>query len=73
MCLDKARIIPIVCSAAEFTFPNGVFITAIPFAFAAITSILSTPTPALPIILILTAESIIFFVTFTPDRTSIAS
>ena len=38
-----------VCSAAEIEFPSGTFITTTPCLVAALISILSTPTPALPI------------------------
>ena len=47
---DKASIMATVCSAAEIVFTSGVFITTIPLRVAAPISILSTPTPARPII-----------------------
>ena len=52
-----------VCSAAAIVFPSGEFTTIIPFCVAASTSILSTPTPARPIILRFLPASIIADVT----------
>ena len=49
-----------VCSAALIVFASGVFITTIPRLVAAEISILSTPTPALPITDKLAALLIIF-------------
>mgnify|MGYP003325494296 CR=1 FL=1 len=46
--LDKDKSKAKVCSAVAFVFPPGVFITIIFFSLAEIKSILSTPTPALP-------------------------
>ena len=48
-----------VCSAAAIVFPPGELTTRTPFCVAALTSTLSTPTPALPIILSLLEELII--------------
>ena len=61
-----ANIIAIVCSAAEIVFPSGVFATIMPFFVAAAISMLSTPTPALPMILRRFAASMISSVTFVP-------
>ena len=47
--------------------------TIIFFSLAAFKSILSTPAPALPIAFIFFAASIIFFVTFVADLTTIPS
>src|SRR3954447_3823758 len=57
LCVDRsawgisrasANSIAIACSAVVIEFPNGVFITTIPRALAAGTSIVSTPIPARP-------------------------
>ena len=60
MFLERVDISDIVCSAAEIVFPSGRFITTTPWLVAASISILSTPTPALPITNS-EVESIIFF------------
>ena len=67
ICLATAIIIEIVCSAVVIEFPNGVFITIIPSFDAAGMLTLSTPIPALPITLSLTACFIIFSVTLVAD------
>ena len=54
-------------------FPSGEFTTTIPWRVAAFTSILSTPTPARPIILSLVPASITSAVTLVPDRNIKAS
>ena len=61
------------CSAVALAFPPGVFITIIFFSLAVGTSILSIPAPALPITFKFFADSIIFFVTFVADLTTIPS
>ena len=53
----------IVCSAAAIVLPPGELTTRTPFCVAALTSTLSTPTPALPMILSLLEELIISSVT----------
>ena len=65
---DKASIRATVCSAAEMVFTSGVFITTIPFRVAAVISILSTPTPALPITCRFCAELIMSTLTCVPLR-----
>jgi hypothetical protein len=45
----SANSIAIACSAVVIELPNGVFITTMPRAEAAGTSIVSTPMPARPI------------------------
>ena len=66
---ESERSIETVCSAVEIVFPPGVFITMIPWREAAVTSMLSTPAPALPITFIAFASSIMSAVTFVPLRT----
>ena len=58
--LDKANIKASVCSAALIVFASGVLITTTPRLVAAEISMLSTPTPALPMTERLTALLIIF-------------
>ena len=65
--------IAIVCSAAEFVLPSGALTTMMPCSVAASKSILSTPTPARPIIFRLLAASITSRVTCVWLRTSNAS
>ncbi len=65
--LAKDIIKAIVCSAVVIEFPNGVFITIVPFAVAASISTLSTPIPALPITFKFEAYLRISFVTFVLD------
>src|SRR5665647_241294 len=48
MLRERAIIRLMVCSAAEIMLPSGAFMTMVPFAVAASTSMLSTPTPARP-------------------------
>ena len=62
--LARATSMATACSAVVIVFPPGVFITTIPFLVAAAVSILSTPVPALPMTLRLSAASIISAVTF---------
>ena len=59
----------IVCSAVVIVFPSGAFITTIPRAVAAGTSILSTPTPARPFTRKRLAALIKSAVTFVSLRT----
>ena len=62
--LAIASINASVCSAAAIVFPSGEFTTITPFCVAASKSILSTPTPARPIIFKFVPASIILDVTF---------
>ena len=66
---ERAIIKAIVCSAVVIILPSGAFMTMIPFLPAAAKSILSTPTPALPITLRLSAISIISATTLVALRT----
>jgi hypothetical protein len=50
--------------------PNGVFITMMPLAVAALTSMLSTPMPARPITFRLVAAAMIFSVALVAERTA---
>ena len=61
------------CSAAASVLPSGAFITAMPFAVAASTSIVSTPAPARPITFSCLALAIASAVTCVEERTSNAS
>jgi hypothetical protein len=54
-------------------FDSGAFATMIPRRVAASTSTLSTPVPARPITLRLSARAISSPVSFVPERTRIAS
>lgn len=72
-CLASAINSAIVCSAAAAIFPVGEFTTIIPLSVAAVTSILSTPTPALAITVNLPAALIIFLVTWVSLLTNSAS
>ena len=58
------------CSAVVTVFASGVFITAMPRAVHAVTSMLSTPMPARPITARLSASSRLFAVTVVADRTT---
>ena len=62
-----------MCSAAETMFDSGAFATTIPRRVAASTSTLSTPTPARPITLRLSAAAISSAVSFVAERITIAS
>ena len=64
---------PIVCSATVIEVDSGEFTTIIPFSVAASKSMLSTPTPALAIIFILSAFLIMSAVSFVLLRTTIPS
>ena len=64
---------PIVCSATVMEVDSGELTTIIPFSVAAFKSILSTPTPALAIILRLSALSITSLVSFVLLLTIIPS
>ena len=68
-----ASIIAIVCSVAAIVLPPGELMTMMPRAVAAATSMLSTPTPARPMILSFAALSMTSFVTFDAERTMTAS
>ena len=65
-----ASINEIACSAVVMELPNGVFMTTIPLAVAASTSMLSTPMPARPITLRFSAASRTFDVTLVAERTA---
>ena len=69
----SASIIAIVCSVAAIVLPPGELMTMMPFAVAAGMSMLSTPTPARPIILRFFARSMTSAVTFDAERTMSAS
>ncbi len=73
MLRESESIRLIACSAVEIVLPPGVFITMIPFFVAAATSTLSRPTPALPIILSLSAHAIRSAVAFVSLRIISAS
>ena len=64
ICLIIDSIMAIVCSEAATVLPSGELSTTIPLSVAASTSILSTPTPALPITFSLSASKINSLVTF---------
>ncbi len=66
----SARIIDMVCSAAEMVFSPGAFITTTPRRVAAGTSMLSTPAPARPITRSTGAAAIRSSVTRVSDRTT---
>ena len=68
-----ASIIPIVCSVAAVVLPPGELITIMPRFVASGTSILSTPTPARPMIFRFFAAANTSFVTFDAERTISAS
>ena len=68
-----ASIIAKLCSVAALVLPPGELITTMPLAVAAATSILSTPTPARPIIFKFLAASITSAVTLEAERTINAS
>jgi hypothetical protein len=65
-----ANIIAMACSAVVMELPKGVFITTIPRAEAAARSILSTPMPARPMTLRLSAFSSSAAVAFVAERTA---
>mmetsp|Transcript_25652 Transcript_25652/g.35259 ORF Transcript_25652/g.35259 Transcript_25652/m.35259 type:complete len:280 (-) Transcript_25652:198-1037(-) len=69
-CLDMEVSRDMANWAVLTVFPPGVFMTIMPCFVAAATSILSTPTPALPTILIFTACFKTSGVTFVADRTT---
>ena len=58
------------CSAVVMELPKGVFMTMMPLAVAAFTSMLSTPMPARPTTLSLLAAAITFSVTLVAERTA---
>ena len=58
------------CSAVVTALPKGVFITTIPAALAASTSMLSTPIPARPMTLRLVAAKINSLVILLAERTA---
>ena len=66
-------IIAIVCSVAAIVLPPGELMTMIPRSVAAFTSMLSTPTPARPMILSLSARASTSADTFDAERTMRAS
>ena len=68
-----ASIIARECSVAALVLPPGELITMIPLAVAAGTSILSTPTPARPMIFRFWAALITSAVTLEAERTISAS
>ena len=61
-------IIEIACSAVVIELPNGVFITMMPRAVAALMSTLSTPMPARPTTFKLSAGRVSFSVTLVAER-----
>ena len=61
------------CSATDRLLDPGAFATTMPFWVAALTSMLSTPTPARPIILGRVAFSRTSAVILLAERTRIAS
>jgi hypothetical protein len=63
-----ANIIAMACSAVVIELPKGVFITMMPFLEAAGMSTLSTPMPARPITLRLSAAAMTFSVTLVAER-----
>ena len=73
ICRAKANNNEMACSAAASVLPSGAFITAIPRAVAASTSMVSTPAPARPITLSCDALAMASAVTAVADRTSSAS
>ena len=58
------------CSAVVMALPNGVFMTMMPRAVAALRSTLSTPIPARPITLSRSAAATTFSVTLVVERTA---
>ena len=64
----QANIMAIACSAVVIELPKGVFITTMPFAEAAGMSTLSTPMPARPITLRLSALAISSAVALVAER-----
>ncbi len=66
----SAIISAIACSAVVIELPNGVFITMMPAAVAAGTSILSTPIPARPITFRFFAAFSTSAFTFVDERTA---
>ena len=68
-----AIIMAKVCSVAAMVLPPGELITIMPLSVAAATSILSTPTPARPIIFKFLAAAITSAVTLEAERTIRAS
>ena len=66
-------IIAIVCSVAAIVLPPGELMTIMPRSVAAFTSMLSTPTPALPMIFRFSARAITSADTFDAERTISAS
>ena len=73
ICLARASIIDMVCSAVVTVLPSGAFITTMPLAVASETSMLSTPMPALPITFSLPARSRAGPLTLVPLRTAMPS
>ena len=67
------KINPIVCSATVTEVDSGELTTMIPFSVAASKSMLSTPTPALAIIFMLSAFLIMSAVNFVRLLTMIPS
>jgi len=68
ICRARANIMAMECSPVVIVLPPGVFMTTMPRLLAALTSTLSTPMPARPTTLRLSAFSIISFVTFVELR-----
>ena len=73
MLRDIASIMAIVCSVAAIVLPPGELMTMMPLAVAAGISMLSTPTPARPMILSFSARAMTSAVTFEAERTISAS
>ena len=70
MCRARASIKAMACSAVVMAFPNGVFMTMMPRAVAALTSTLSTPMPARPMTLSRFAAATTFSVALVAERTA---
>ena len=68
-----ASMSAMVCSAADTTLESGALHTMMPRSVAASRSMLSTPTPARPIILSLVPASMTSRVTVVAERTMSAS
>src|SRR5450756_1617581 len=71
MLRERAIIRLMVCSAAEIMLPSGAFMTMVPFAVAASTSMLSTPTPARPMTFRFDASITSFNFCTAPDDESV--
>ena len=70
ICRASAIIRERACSAVVIELPKGVFMTMMPLAVAALTSMLSTPMPARPTTFRLVAAAMTFSVTLVAERTA---